>query len=259
MTLNTDLIRWSSAQLLDTPSAQKRRMVLMWKRPICENSIWVRLKCLLLDHVDLMISTTPIPVIGMMPSVLLTIWIGRMRAFTWQRKVPWTVGTVGLRSSRFRLAKRWPPDYGTWGLYCQSPRRNSLQIPFRPTIHESHITSRSSAESSALSSGGPAPWRRTWTLDLSHLIWQRQQKSRSGLDAISTLVVPVFRRLLRRITERSLTWSLSSGQSNGPRIYLPQLSLGMRNMALKWVKDPVSENRILRELESIKPSSNPDF
>ncbi len=85
-----------------------------------------------------------------MPSVCSPFGLEEcVHLLTWQ--LPWAVGTVRLKQP-FRLA-RWPPDYGTWGLYCQSPPRGILEDTIQAHHPRSHITMRSSAEkSSALSS-----------------------------------------------------------------------------------------------------------
>ncbi len=201
-------------------------------------------KCSLVDLLALMIFDDSIPVNGMMPSVLLTIWIEEcVHLLTWQRKVPWTVKQSGLRSNRiFWLAKG---DHQIMEREYQSPRgirRYHSGPPSTKSYHYALI----GWESPALSSGGPAlddvrELLKPIPLDLT-------ATTETRVD--STTFQPLWRtqslwRLLRRITSGLWAWSLCpQGQSKWTRI-AASISINFLVWGNTWPEavDPVEGNR----------------
>ncbi len=204
--------RWSSpTPVVRYRVLKKRRMVPMWKWPICENSIWNQIgkyavgPCWPNDFRRLNSRYR-------YDAERFAHHLDWKNAYiAWQRKVPWTVGTVRLRKQPISAGKNLTTRLmELWG-HIVSHREVSLEDTIQAHHPRSHITMRSSAEKAPLSSGGPAPWRRTWAPQTYPTWFDSDNRNPGGLDAISAPGHCLIQALAA--TDRVGTWSLCPQRS----------------------------------------------
>ncbi len=172
----------------------------------------------------------------MMPSVLLTIWLKNAHLLTWACKEKWLMNGWNSQATKqtgwFRLAKGdltrlW--NVGTFASHREVSLEDTHSGP--PSTKSYHYALIWLRKLRSLSSGGPAPWRRTWTQNLSHLdltatteILRTRRHSTPGRTRIRRFSAATDHGAVPELGHFVL-----GRQTQWTRICCLNLSLGMRN------------------------------